>query len=425
MSGDLDGHFMLFGNDPEPNIASPTACEAACVQQCSTGGGNSGKQCFWFKWKLSPPTCWLQQPDSAPSSMLFVKATNLTVPGATFALTSGNENELFLGNSSGPYSECVDSCEDNNACVFASWMSSTCTLIKFSTPGEASGVVTGFSFVFPALVSPAPPSASTSSASQPTVPTAPSNSNTLPTSTSSSSTSSSSATSISSIPESTMPLPPASTLPLSTSSASGTPTMTTGNLPSAQTPSASSLPDSTSSSSGTSTAGIAAGCISGGILIAVGATLLLRYCRRKRKPSASTPADPAYFPPRLTMSPARQDTPVIIAEQDSFSIPPAYGSVPASPVEIFAAHRVLPHDGHASAREEVAFMEGEGVPGNIAVARADHTPKQEDELALCVGDKVDVVQVLGNGWASGRRVADGQVGLFPYAAVTSTRAFDP
>ncbi|RKO94761.1 hypothetical protein BDK51DRAFT_36986 [Blyttiomyces helicus] len=213
-------------------------------------------------------------------------------------------------------------------------------------------------------------------------------------------------------------VPPQSSLPQSATSASATPS------PLAVAPASSALPFaplSTSSSaqptltsilstSSTSTVGIAVSCIAGGILVAV---LAMYLHRRGQRAFGTIPApDPTFTMPH-----------------DAFVSPdpPAYGTLSpnlATPVEIVTAHRALPHEnakGTDGTRPMPSVTGGSSfVPGTMAVARAAHSPKSEDELALRIGDRVVVEEVLADGWAKGRIVEDGREGVFPYGVVVHT-----
>ncbi|RKO94732.1 hypothetical protein BDK51DRAFT_43222 [Blyttiomyces helicus] len=204
---------------------------------------------------------------------------------------------------------------------------------------------------------------------------------------------------------------------------------------------ASSLPTSTSSSFGVSTVRIVPGLAGGIVIVAVAGFLLWRWrhsSRGQREFRTAPPSRPgeAMGPtyvlpheplvPMLAARPSNEPTsypnsvspqntpienqgfssPTVVMTQDAFMSPPDYPSVPRTPYEIFTACRALP-----------VPDKGEIVLDGVAVALADHVPKQGDKLALCIGDKVVVEEVLENGWARGRRVADGLVGLFPSAAV--------
>ncbi|RKO90722.1 hypothetical protein BDK51DRAFT_46349 [Blyttiomyces helicus] len=215
--------------------------------------------------------------------------------------------------------------------------------------------------------------------------------------------------------------------PASGSSSSSAPpqssTPASTNSPSSSVSPQSSLlfaPSSTSSSllfksslSLTSTVGIAVGCVAGGFLIAVLAMYLLWRHRRGQR-AFGTILDSA---PTFTMP------------HDAFASPdpPAYGTLSpnlATPVENVTAHRALPHEnakGAGGTRPMLSTTGGSSfVHGAMAVARAAHSPKSEDELALRIGERVIVEEVLADGWAKGRIVEDGREGVFPYGAVVHT-----
>ncbi|RKO84384.1 hypothetical protein BDK51DRAFT_51389 [Blyttiomyces helicus] len=393
VNGDLDGSYMSVNDLPINNI-SEDQCWQQCVESCS-----AGKQCFWYKYATKPgmPTqCYLQTVQLQTSSSLYVRATNLTIPGASFPLDAIPNNRLLNNiSTTTPPDQCQSVCDQQplTSCVFASWTDTTCELIEMWPTGISSNVRTGFAPFFSLGPVPSTPS-NTSPATS--VPPQSSLTPTFPTSTS---------VILTQLPGSPTlvvgPLPPSTSTSLPSTSTS---------LPSTST----SLPSTSStSSSGTSTGGIAVGCAIGGVLIAVLAMYLFYRFRKNKRGHTAIPPSTLPDNPLSTVDIPPSDPP-----QDAFVPPPAYGAVPrnpAAPFVIINAHRALPHE-FANSETAAASLEAHA-PGAIAIARAVHVPKEKDELALEVGDQVIVDDVFRDGWAKGRLTKDGREGVFPYGAV--------
>ncbi|RKO84101.1 hypothetical protein BDK51DRAFT_26570 [Blyttiomyces helicus] len=131
LNGDLDGEFMAYSAMAHQFNTTFAPSASSCQQQCGQAC-TQGYMCFWYKYTGDPrglgrlfadsnplawaypqqPSsnqCWLQTVDPQPGSTLYVRATNLTIPNATFPLAPGRNNSLV--HSSEASDHCQAGCD--------------------------------------------------------------------------------------------------------------------------------------------------------------------------------------------------------------------------------------------------------------------------------------------------------------------------